>query len=130
MGWTDAGVPDSRMLDRLVGGGHAEERILLGSGDALTGRAATSLLQQGGGRGCGVGVVAGRLLRKLHPAGGACPSKGALSRQIDQQQTKEKNAHSAHGCPFSTSRRHSIDCRRISQVPGEVSIMIGKVGMK
>ena len=65
MGWTEAGVPGSLLLDRLVGSGKAEEGRLAGSGDALTGRAATSLLLQGGRRGCGVGVVAGRLLRNL-----------------------------------------------------------------
>ena len=80
----DAGVPGSLLLDRLVGCDKAEEGRLLGRGNALTGRAATPLLQQGGRRGCGVGVVAGRLRHDLNPAGGTRPSIGALDRQIDQ----------------------------------------------
>ena len=88
IGWTEAGVPGSLLLDRLVGSGKAEEGRLVGSGNALTGRAATSLLQQGGRGGCGVGVVAGRLLRNLCPAGRTGPSEGALSRQVDQQKTR------------------------------------------
>ena len=89
IGRLDAGVSGSLLLERLVGCDKAEERRLLGGGDTLTFGAATPLLQQAGRAVRGTGVVAGRLLRDLDPAGcAAYPSKGALDRRIDQKKTK------------------------------------------
>ena len=101
------GKPDAKALftslfSRLAERGDTGEGRVLGDGDALAGRATTSLLQHAalgrGGRG-----VAGRLLHGPNRTAGAYPSTAALDHQIDEKKTEEKCTQALHGRSFAPS---------------------------